>query len=531
MSFDVFENIFTASDPAGGRAIKVSALAGIDNAESYYTQNDPAGGRAIKVKIIAGGASTGTLQVEGGVALSDTVRNITDTSVVPVSSALYLSTGNVVIKPTSSNIQSNLLLLDGSDIFGSTPAIRVNADEGDAALVRFSYGSVPYKDIGDFRADSINGVSFNASWDNRPPNTTNTVSYPINFYVRDASRLAMMIVGGLTGTAGNVEMYYALSVTGEASAQSLRVTGTGGAGHLHLRFQSGDPTGLSATTTLLYTDSAGNLRLKNGANNFTTTFSSSANGQNSTYTLPNVASTTLAGLSVAQTFTSAQTISNSAIGPLFSPSLTLINPTAAASAANNQWSPGLVLQGSFWNGSASVTGAFRTYVKQTTNTSAGVGHLVFGYSTAGASDVESFRISHNGAIFINNTAGWAANIGGTAGAGGFRLTDGSGNATANSRIQFGDSTAGNGPMLRRNGANLEVRFGDDNYGSGFSVGAALVSTAILQADSTTKGFLPPRMTTGQRTGITSPAAGLMVYDTTLNKLYVFTTGWEQITSA
>jgi hypothetical protein len=39
------------------------------------------------------------------------------------------------------------------------------------------------------------------------------------------------------------------------------------------------------------------------------------------------------------------------------------------------------------------------------------------------------------------------------------------------------------------------------------------------------------MTTGQRTGITSPAAGLIVYDTSLNKLYVFTTGWEQITSA
>ena len=40
------------------------------------------------------------------------------------------------------------------------------------------------------------------------------------------------------------------------------------------------------------------------------------------------------------------------------------------------------------------------------------------------------------------------------------------------------------------------------------------NSAQLQVDSTTKGFLPPRMTTTQRTSITTPAEGLMVYDTT-----------------
>ncbi len=43
--------------------------------------------------------------------------------------------------------------------------------------------------------------------------------------------------------------------------------------------------------------------------------------------------------------------------------------------------------------------------------------------------------------------------------------------------------------------------------------------AVLQADSTTQGFLPPRMTTSQRTAIAggSPTTGLMVYDTDLNQ--------------
>jgi hypothetical protein len=57
-----------------------------------------------------------------------------------------------------------------------------------------------------------------------------------------------------------------------------------------------------------------------------------------------------------------------------------------------------------------------------------------------------------------------------------------------------------------------------------------VSTAALDVSSTTQGFLPPRMTTGQKNAIATPAAGLMVYDTTLNKLCVFTTAWETITS-
>ena len=312
---------------------------------------------------------------------------------------------------------------------------------------------------------------------------------------------------------------------GTVFANAVSAGGTAGAGYFEGAYQSVAPTGRASYSTMWF-DSTGRLTWK-PATGFSRTFDASGISANAVYSLPN-ATSTLASLNLAQTFTAAQTISNSAIGPLFSPSSTLINPTAAASATNNQWSPGLVLQGSFWNGSASVTGAFRTYVKQTTNTSAGVGHLVFGYSNNGGAETESFRISHSGAIFISNHAGFVANMGGSVGI--VRLTDGSGNAATNARIQFGDADT-TAPMIRRNGANMEIKFGNDNFGAGFSVGAALVSTAILQADSTTKGFLPPRMTTGQRTGITSPAAGLMVYDTSLNKLYVFTTGWEQITSA
>jgi hypothetical protein len=44
------------------------------------------------------------------------------------------------------------------------------------------------------------------------------------------------------------------------------------------------------------------------------------------------------------------------------------------------------------------------------------------------------------------------------------------------------------------------------------------ASAIFAIGSTTRGFLPPRMTTTQKNAISSPAAGLVVYDSTTNKL-------------
>ena len=74
------------------------------------------------------------------------------------------------------------------------------------------------------------------------------------------------------------------------------------------------------------------------------------------------------------------------------------------------------------------------------------------------------------------------------------------------------------------GANGAVLIGNITTANGTQY------SAILQADSTAQGFLPPRMTTAQKVAIATPAAGLIVYDTTLNKLCLYTTAWETITS-
>jgi hypothetical protein len=54
------------------------------------------------------------------------------------------------------------------------------------------------------------------------------------------------------------------------------------------------------------------------------------------------------------------------------------------------------------------------------------------------------------------------------------------------------------------------------------------ASAMLDVSSDTKGFLPPRMTTIQRTGIPSPANGLMVFDTDTKSYWYYAAGWQEV---
>jgi hypothetical protein len=64
---------------------------------------------------------------------------------------------------------------------------------------------------------------------------------------------------------------------------------------------------------------------------------------------------------------------------------------------------------------------------------------------------------------------------------------------------------GGGVVLQHNGGWASV--GTSSY----------VASAIFNVNSTNRGFLPPRMTNAQMLAIATPAAGLVVYDTTNNK--------------
>jgi hypothetical protein len=80
-------------------------------------------------------------------------------------------------------------------------------------------------------------------------------------------------------------------------------------------------------------------------------------------------------------------------------------------------------------------------------------------------------------------------------------------------------------------SNDNVHVPNGNFFVGLSAPASVEASAIIQANSVSKGFLPPRMNTTQKNAITSPATGLIVFDTVLAKLAVYTgAGWETVTS-
>jgi hypothetical protein len=121
--------------------------------------------------------------------------------------------------------------------------------------------------------------------------------------------------------------------------------------------------------------------------------------------------------------------------------------------------------------------------------------------------------------FVTNTAGVSTAIGTTLGSNG-----------GSCQYYCGNNSTINGHRFFY--SNSE-RFRIESNGTTISDSGTIniLSSALLNLDSTNRGFLPPRMTSAQKNAISSPATGLVVYDTTLNKLSVYTgAAWETVTS-
>lgn len=136
----------------------------------------------------------------------------------------------------------------------------------------------------------------------------------------------------------------------------------------------------------------------------------------------------------------------------------------------------------------------------------------------------------SGGIYVNNSSNGSLEINSIGGVNPNLLfhTSNSGTKTLCGNLQ-GD---GNGWLRVMGGTRLNIGTGTTfamtiiggNIGIGVSTNNA---SAKVQIDSTTQGFLPPRMTNAQRTSIATPAVGLMVYCTDATEgLYIYkSTGW------
>lgn len=210
-----------------------------------------------------------------------------------------------------------------------------------------------------------------------------------------------------------------------------------------------------------------------------------------------------------------------------------ITPTLVASA-NNDILVGLDIAPTFTNGA--FTGVTNTALRLIfSGTGTGVGNYLSFTNIAGYPTINS-----GGQISINaqNSTVFYADAGSTSIFGrslssniNFQLSNTIigrfFNTTGNLLLQNGGTFTDNGYKLDVNGTQRVQ--GLSSLNSVVINNTVLNASAVLQADSTIQGFLPPRMTTTQKNAIATPAAGLIVYDTTTNKACCYNgTSWNDL---
>ena len=170
--------------------------------------------------------------------------------------------------------------------------------------------------------------------------------------------------------------------------------------------------------------------------------------------------------------------------------------------------------------------------------SSGTNEVVIGYAATGNgsnttvignTSTLSTRLHGNLLLGTNSNSTYILDVVGTARVTGL-ITAPSGLSVFSRMDIFGDGV--NGVIAMQTLTNtlclrkyVKVLGDDGGYGNNNA-------SAAFQIDGTNRGFLPPRLTTTQKNAIASPTAGLMIYDTTLNKLCVYTgAAWQTVSSA
>jgi hypothetical protein len=160
--------------------------------------------------------------------------------------------------------------------------------------------------------------------------------------------------------------------------------------------------------------------------------------------------------------------------------------------------------------------------------------LFFSTATGGVLN-ERMRIVQTGNVLINTTtdAGYKLDVNGTARVQGrFSLTTGQFLTVSGTTVNGLYSANINTLQIYNRNIPISTIYsagGESSFGIQIAYNSAGTPpnnlTAILDLTSTTKGFLPPRMTTTQKNAIATPAAGLVVYDTDLNQLCTYDGTW------
>lgn len=180
-----------------------------------------------------------------------------------------------------------------------------------------------------------------------------------------------------------------------------------------------------------------------------------------------------------------------------------------AGRVNNGWNNSFIGQQAGYNNNAGSNNSYLGYQSGLSNSS-GSGNSLLGY-----------RAFYDGVSGDNNTVlGFNT---------GFGITTGSNNTILGANISGLPSTMSNYIILADGAGNRRLNIdnnGNVGIGTNSPAGCALLD---LTSPATPKGLLLPRLTTSLRNSVTSPAAGLQIYNTTTNTInYYDGTAWREL---
>jgi len=155
----------------------------------------------------------------------------------------------------------------------------------------------------------------------------------------------------------------------------------------------------------------------------------------------------------------------------------------------------------------------------------------FQINSYGNTGGDLFKVDADGNTSIVSNSGYSASlvVGGNGNGYVLRVNDNCSNLGGGALMVSGTGTSTNNLFLFTD-ANRAIRsYQADNgrFGITDNATAFVSNSALLELNTTTRGFLPPRLTTTQRDAIASPATGLSIFNTTTAQPeYYSGTAWE-----
>jgi predicted heme/steroid binding protein len=337
--------------------------------------------------------------------------------------------------------------------------------------------------------DLIGGLQYQGTWNasTNTPTITSGVGTDGHFYI--VSVAGNTTIDGVSGwQVGDWIVFHSPAWQKVDNTESV-VSVNGFTGAVTLTTSN-----ISEGTNLYFTDSRARTAIS-----LTTTGNSGASNYNNGTGVLNVPQYSLAGLGGVPT---TRTLT--------------INGTAFDLSADRTWSVGTVTSvatsGPITGGT--ITGTGTIGITQASSSSNGF---------LSSTDWNIFNGKQNTiTLTTTGTSGAATLVGATLNIPQYQsvLTNPiTGTGTINYLSKFTGTSAIGNSLLFDNGSALGLNT------------ASINASALFQMDSTTRGFLPPRMTAAQRTAISTPAQGLIVYQTdSVIGLYIYSNSvWRSLT--